>query len=199
VASDPTPPDLRLAGADALRGTSSLSEIASALELWWFQNIVDFDRSTQARALRDLWMRWNGWQAERRQQAPRLAAQGDEPRDAEREIPWAWLAGGAFAAFAALRVRRHQRRRAGASLPPDYARALRLLRRRGLARAPAASARAFAREVSAQIPEDGARAFDALTEAYLAERFGSAQPASGAHELAALRASLRERGQRARN
>jgi transglutaminase-like putative cysteine protease len=192
VAFDPTPPDLRLAGAEALRGASSLGELASALELWWFQNVVDFDRSTQARALRGLWMRWNQWRAERRQQGA-----GDSPApEPERPDAWgmSWLwapCALGIAALAALRLRRLQLRRRGVALPPDYAAALRLLRRRGLARGAAITARDFAREVGTRLPPEGARAFAALTEAYLAERFGSASAPSGARELAALRASLR--------
>jgi transglutaminase-like putative cysteine protease len=193
IAVDPTPPDLRLAGSDALRGVGSLSDIASALELWWFNNIVDFDRATQARALRDLWMRWNRWRAAQRAGAAPDAAR-EAPRsgdDGSLDLPWTWLGGAALAAFVALKLRRRLRRRAGADLPRDYARALRLLRRRGLTRAPATSARAFAAEVAARIPPSGARAFSALTESYLAERFGGARRARGENELAALRASLR--------
>jgi len=72
-----------------------------------------------------------------------------------------------------------------------------LLRRRGLARAPATSARAFASEVSAHIPPMAAHAFAALTEAYLAERFGGVPPTGSGRELAALRDGLRERSRRA--
>jgi transglutaminase-like putative cysteine protease len=192
VAFDPTPPDLRLAGAAALRGVSSLSELASALELWWFRNVVDFDRSTQARALRDLWLRWNQWRAERRGAGPPQRSAPQAEPEGPRAAPWFWGAAAlVVGALAALRLRRLQLRRRGVVLPPDYAAALRALRRRGLTRSPAVSARAFAREVGARIPADGARAFAALTEAYLAERFGSARAPSGARELAALRASLR--------
>jgi hypothetical protein len=191
VPVDPTPPDLRLAGADALRGLGSLSDLASAVELWWFRNIVDFDRGHQARALRDLWMRWNRWRSEQRTatgQGP--PAQHDEP-SAGPDLPWKWLGAAGLAALVLLRVRKLRSRHAGVDLPRDYARALRLLRRRGLERAPATSARAFASEVAARIPADGARAFRALTDAYLAERFGAASARSGARELAALRESLR--------
>ncbi len=83
VSYDPTPADLRLAGSDALRGASSLADLASALELWWFRNVVDFDRGTQARALRSLWMRWHRWRAERRTadaQGPAHARRGHARR-----------------------------------------------------------------------------------------------------------------------
>jgi transglutaminase-like putative cysteine protease len=197
VAFDPTPPDLRLASADALRGVDSLTELASAIELWWFRNVVDFDRGTQARALRSLWMRWNQWRAEQRGHAapaPRAASPED---GAVVDVPWLWVGAGCIAAYAAWRLRKLRLVRSGAALPRDYGRALRLLRRHGLARAPATSARAFAREVEARIPPDGAEAFRALTEAYLAERFGGAPPATGADAFGRLRASLRARPRRA--
>jgi len=191
VAYDPTPADLRLAGADALRGLSSISDLASALELWWFRNVVDFDRGTQARALRDLWMRWNRWRAAQRGEAPPPPLQSEDSSDAP-SLPWRWLALGAALAFAVARVLRRRGAAEGAELPRDYRRALALLRRRGLVRTPATSARAFASEVAMRIPEPGAWAFRVLTEAYLAQRFGGTPAQSGTRELARLRDTLRE-------
>jgi transglutaminase-like putative cysteine protease len=187
---DPTPADLRLAGADALRG-GALSELASAVELWWFRNVVDFDRGHQARALRDLWMAWNRWRAEQRERGGAEPVLQADDGGARGEIPWRWLIGAAALAVAAWKLRLLRLAKADAALSRDYARALRWLRRRGLARAPATSAREFAREVAAHIPADGAEAFRALTEAYLAERFGGAPSARASHELARLRESLK--------
>ncbi len=191
VAYDPTPADLRMAGADALRGLGSLGDLASALELWWFGNVVDFDRSHQARALRELWMAWNRWRAAQRESG--TAAAVSEPRagDGSRPLPWRWISVAAAAALAIPVLRRLRARREGPRLPRDYAHALRLLRRRGLTRAPATSARAFAQAVAQRIPADGATAFGALTDAYLAERFGERAARSRPQELAALRASLK--------
>ena len=62
VRYDPTPPDLRLAGSIA--ASSSLTELASALEFWWFRNVVDFDRGHQARALKKAWRAWRDWRRE---------------------------------------------------------------------------------------------------------------------------------------
>jgi hypothetical protein len=82
-----------------------------------------------------------------------------------------------------------RRRRRGA-LPEAYGRALRLLARRGLERAPACTARDFAREVRAKLPA-AAPAFHAITESYLRERFGGIPGAVPAEALRALRAALR--------
>jgi transglutaminase-like putative cysteine protease len=191
VAYDATPADLRLAGADALRGLGSISDLASALELWWFRNVVDFDRGHQARALRALWMGWNRWRAAQRGTAPEDTQ--PHPGGSARGLPWRWLGALAALGLAGALARRRWARASGPPLPRDYARALRLLRRHGLARGPATSARAFAAAVAASIPADGAAAFRALTEAYLAERFGARRAAAPPGALQALRASLRSR------
>ena len=183
VRFDPTPPDLRRAAAGTgLRARAG--ELASALELWWFQRVVDFDRTDQARALRAGWLAWRRWSSAPRETPARPAA------------PQAWrivdpravaVAAGLLAALlAAARLRGRRRRR----LPAAYARALRILARRGLVRGPAVPARGFAALVAERLPAAG-RAFSALTEAYLAERFGG-RPAAGAEAaLRALRDSLR--------
>jgi transglutaminase-like putative cysteine protease len=196
VRYDPTPPDLRLAGAQALRGARSFGELLSALELWWFRNVVDFDRGHQTRAVRGLWRSWQRWRAEARRERG-----GGEPgpgKDAPGlglptpDGPAVWLG---LAALAALLVGADLRRRARRrqALPPFYARALRLLARRGLRRDPATSARAFARQAAQALPPPAGRAFAALTEAYLAERFGGHAADGTREELAALRAALRAR------
>jgi hypothetical protein len=77
-------------------------------------------------------------------------------------------------------------------VPQAYATALRLLARKGLVREAGATSRAFAARVAAARPGAAARAFEALTESYLAERFGRRAPRAGAAELRALRRSLRE-------
>jgi len=188
VRYDPTPPDLRLASADALRGGAGLGELASALELWWFRNVVDFDRGHQARAVRSAWLAWQRWRGK----------DSDEPVD--EDDPWAVVLPTAplwgfaavlvFGGAAAADLRRRRRRRR-TRLPPAYARALRLLARRGHVRGDAETARGFARTLAGRLPAEGALAFRALTEAYLRERFGGETPPKQAHELARLRHHLR--------
>jgi hypothetical protein len=97
-------------------------------------------------------------------------------------------AGGGF-----LLARRVGRRTRGATLPADYAAALRLLARRGLVRTAQQTAWDFVSAVSATHPGAAAGAFERLTQGYLAQRFGGQPAASAAHELRALRAALRAR------
>jgi hypothetical protein len=102
----------------------------------------------------------------------RVAHQGLPAIDA----PLAWregvmLAGCAVALAALVRALRRGRGPAEGP-PPDYAKALRLLARRGLSRGAATPARDFAAAVRTRVPAQASSAFDAITEAYLAERFG---------------------------
>lgn len=190
VRYDPTPPDLRLAGASALSARDRLAALQSALEFWWFRNVIDFDRTRQAAALRGLWVAWRAWRAPREDAAgpARDARDGGLPLPT-RAAGWAALAL-ALAAGAALARRRGARGRS--PVPGYYRDALRLVARRGARRAPAATARAHAAAVARALPPAAARAFGALTELYLAERFG-ARPAGAAGDdaLRALRDSLR--------
>jgi transglutaminase-like putative cysteine protease len=190
VRYDPTPPDLRAAAA-AQGASARLAELASAVELWWFERVVEFDRSDQARALRAAWLGWRRWRAEARDAAsavPRSAAARDPRRLVDARVLIA--AAGLLALGLALGLRRRAARPT-ARVPAAYATALRLLARRGLVRAPATPARAFAADVARALPPSAAAAFSGLTEAYLAERFGG-RPAPGALEdLRVLRDSLR--------
>jgi len=190
VRYDPTPPDLRLAGAEALREGGGLGELASAVELWWFRNVVDFDRGHQARAVRSAWLAWHRW---RKSQAAREAP--DDDKAWQVVLPTAPLWGLAavllFAGAAAADLRRRRRRRRR-RLPPDYARALRLLARRGHVRTDAVTARDFARALEGRIPAEAALAFRRLTDAYLAQRFGGRAPSPALRrEVRSLRDSLR--------
>jgi transglutaminase-like putative cysteine protease len=193
---DPTPADLR-ARADAGASLSlRLRELASALELWWFQRVVGFDRADQISALRRAWLAWHtrGEAHERGAEPAHSARRGDF------EAPWreGVLVAACAGAAAVLAAGALRRARTGRRLPPAYAASLRLLARRGLVRAPAATARGFAREVTARVSPRAADAFHALTEGYLAERFGGAAPREAERHLAALRAALRAERTRAR-
>jgi len=159
--------------------------------------VVEFDRSHQRRALREGWLAWQRWRADRREPAP--AASG-APRARERAAPdlrplapaALGVLGAAALAWAAWR--RSRTRWRGARLPAFYADALRLLERhRGLARGPSVSAREFAREASRAIPPAAAAAFWSLTEAYLAARFGGRRPEPQRAALRTLRDTLRRR------
>ena len=192
VRYDPTPPDLRMAGSDALRDGRTWRELASAIELWWFTNVVDFDRGTQTRALKDLWMSWNEWRQERRE----AQGSGGGGRTQDREegspfvgpAPWGLGIAALFVLLAAADLRR---RRRTVRLPADYATALRWLARRGHRRAPGQTARAFSRQLARAIPEEAARAFARVTEAYLGQRFGAREAVNCRDELAVMRQHLR--------
>ncbi|MEN8183761.1 MAG: DUF3488 and transglutaminase-like domain-containing protein [Myxococcota bacterium] len=171
VRYDPTPVDLRLRAAAAGSLWERVEEIGSAVELWWFQRVVDFDRSDQFRAMRSAWLTWRG--------AREWTMRVSEPAG-ERLVDWQFdpglvkvtllLAPTAVGAGALLARLLRRRRRQGP--PSAYRKALRLLARRGLARGPQVTARAFVRQVEEAHPGEPAAAFEALTEAYLLERFG---------------------------
>jgi hypothetical protein len=191
VPYDPTPPDLRLAGAMALREDGSIAAWLSAAELWWFRNVVDFDRGHQLRALRSLWSRMRALRTGGAPPVPGDA--GHAPGTPEGRAP-VWraplrvllLVGLGLGLALLVRTRRSPRARVHA----DYAAGLRLLARRGLVRAPASTARAFAAQARRRLPRTAARAFDELTEVYLHERFGRAPAGRGHEALAALRHAL---------
>jgi transglutaminase-like putative cysteine protease len=188
VAFDPTPPDLRLRSEAPLSLAGRMAELGSALELWWFQRVVGFDRSDQIGALKTAWLAWRS-----AEDAQKRRTELGLPRF-DPSIPWrevAMLAGSALAVAALVRALRQQRR-ATRDLPPaDYRRALRMLARRGLLRGAATPARDFATLVRSRVPAAAADAFDALTESYLAERFGARPPVDGGATLRALAAGLR--------
>jgi hypothetical protein len=187
VRYDPTPADLRTRAEVPLSLGERLADAASAIELWWFQRVVGFDRSDQVDALKRAWLAWHGRSSESAAPRSRPALAWRAALDRR-----AWViglaGGGAVAAIAALAWRRGRGR--GRAAHPCYARALRLLAHRGLVRAQGATARSFAREVGAALPAGAAAAFAALTEAYLCERFG-ARAADGAGALARFERAMR--------
>lgn len=190
VAYDPTPPDLRATATASLSLSERAAELASALELWWYQRVIGFDRSDQIAALRRAWLAWQ--RTDGAAEAP--APQAERPWAALRASHDAWWEGAVaslcLAAVAALWIRlRRPTPRSG--VPREYRAALRLLARRGLVRARGATARAFAVQVAQERPGAAAAAFAALTESYLAQRFGGAPAQAGPAELRVLSAALR--------
>jgi hypothetical protein len=194
VRYDPTPPDLRLRDAFAASFGESLAEIYSAVETWWFQRVVDFDSSDQIRALKSVWTAWRSWRST-------TTVGNASPREKDgglrfepvRDLPWSVIAPcvGALALLFELRRRRQRARGREAAVPETYRRALRLLARRGIHRAPATPARHFAAEAAADLPEPAGRAFSELTESYLAERFGGRTDPRAGQWLDTLRREVR--------
>jgi transglutaminase-like putative cysteine protease len=191
VRYDPTPPDLRARPELALSLAMQLRQLGSALELWWYQSVLGFDRSDQIHAAKNAWL---AWQSAKR--ARRDAGGGGAALLARLRGDFPWLEAAALLACAVLvgaLVHRVRRRRRGAALPADYAAALRLLSRRGLVRTPQQTADDFLAAVAAAWPGAAHTAFRSLTQSYLAQRFGGRPAAPAAGELRALRSALEQR------
>jgi transglutaminase-like putative cysteine protease len=193
VRYDPTPPDLRARPAVALSFSERMRELASTVELWWFQRVVGFDRADQIRALKRAWLAWRGAREPRTASAARRGPGSGTAAYLGGTLPEMppWL-GATLVALLLVAWRRH-RLGQRSPVPAAYREALRLLRRRGLVRAPQTTAREFARRVRAEQPDTVAVPFAALTEAYLVARFGGRPPRRCAGELLALRTGLRGR------
>jgi hypothetical protein len=194
VPYDPTPPDLRLR-ANALPSIGErLYELQSALELWWFRNVVEFDRLDQLRALQAAFRAWHLLRS-----GPQIEARSDRlpPHPARTLGRWraaalvlfgACVCGGASVWWRRRRGLSRKRPQASAA----YLAALRLLARRGLVRGPADTARNFASAASKVLSPAGGAAFGALTERYLAERFGGRAATGMAGQAGAELRTLRD-------
>jgi hypothetical protein len=190
VRYDATPPDLGHRGTAPLSFDEQIRQLASAVELWWFQRVVGFDRSDQIHAMKRAWLAWKG------------AHPGNAQRPATGtflthwkgfgDVPWrkgiALLSFAGALGAALWRLKPDARHR---GVPAAYAGALRLLERRGLSRDPAATARDFSATVSEAVPPAGP-VFEALTQTYRAERFGTRPGTAAPAQLEQLRERLRE-------
>ena len=188
VRYDATPADLRVRAAAPASFQEQMRELASAMELWWFQRVVGFDRSDQIHTLRRLWLAWRGstrpdYHTESRTVFARWKGFSDAPWREGAIVALCLLGAGATLWWARPRVRAR-------GLPAAYADALHLLGQRGLHRNDAVTARDFAESVRGALPS-AAPAFDALTEAYLRERFGGRTNPSSTRQLTELRERLR--------
>jgi transglutaminase-like putative cysteine protease len=194
VRYDPTPPDLRMRQQADLPLAARLRELGSALELWWFQRVVGFDRADQIGALRHAWLAWH----ETRVPTPgrRQGTGPDEGLELWRPSPRSVVPLLCAATATGLLWRFRRGARNAVRAPASYERALRLLARRGLARPAATPARAFAAQVRSQLPSEVSRAFSALTEAYLATRFGGRPERNASAWHRAMRRGLRRRALR---
>jgi hypothetical protein len=198
VRFDPTPPGLRMRAEIPRSLWARLEQVGSAIELWWFQRVVDFDSADQIGALRGLWQRWH---------ASRSRSHSDEPADSpsapgrpggERSDGWL-VAPGLILLALLLALALHRRWRASRrehEIPESYRRARRLLARRGWIRSPSTSARDFAAALHEELPAPAARAFDEITECYLAERFGATGPLDAGEALDVLEDAIDRMGLR---
>ena len=189
VRYDATPPDLRQRAEGAIAFDERIRQLASAMEHWWFQRIVGFDRSDQMSALRRGWLAWRDFS-----NSPGPAAGIPRSKRGAFAFQAGWrkpvlaTVGLVALAFLLWRVRTA---RSQIAVPDYYGHALRALSRRGLTREPAAGARDFARTSGKVLPVQAAAAFSRLTESYLTERFGGRPAADPAVDLRDLRQALR--------
>jgi hypothetical protein len=196
VRFDPTPADLRLRASDGLSLWARVGQLGSAIELWWFQSVVDFDSADQIGAMRGLWMRWK-----ERQKEGRAPGESDPPRRHERSwenplrgVDPIVIFGGFTLLIGGVALWRRPRSAVGPSVPESYRSALRTLARAGWTREPVIGARAFAQSIRSSLPAGGAAAFEEITERYLEERFGHRPSSDLRAELAALQDSIDRMG-----
>jgi hypothetical protein len=190
VRYDATPPDLRYRTAAPVSLDERIRELASALELWWFQRVVGFDRSDQIHAMKRAWLAWKmADSGERTAATGTLFTRWKGLADAPWREGFILALCTAAAGVALWRLRPPARHR---GVPAAYADALRLLEHRGLMRGASATAREFTAAVGAAAPTAGP-AFHGLTEAYLGERFGGRPDPRAPERLNELRERLRGR------
>jgi len=178
VTLDPSP---RAAVEEAAGGPSTWSLYVDAVRMRWYRYVVNWSLRDQVNVAASMHRGAAEW---------RTSLSGW--RDWARSLPPAAVAAAAGAivllAWVLQRYAPQTARRAGpAAVPRFYLRALRLLARRGLRRAPAETAREFAQRVEAQAPGT-ATALASLTAVYERCRFGAV--ALSPEETAAVEASL---------
>jgi transglutaminase-like putative cysteine protease/uncharacterized protein (DUF58 family) len=185
---DPTPPVGRaVAAADA---GSFARHVLSSVTRLWDDYIVGFDLDDQERTLLAL--------------TATVDRLGGAARRAGAAVagwrPWRWVVSLLVAALVVGLARRVVRRwpvgrsarRPGGPLPGFYAAALRLLGRRGLARAPAETPLELARRAAGTLPPRGAERLLELTRLYYRVRFDGVTDERRAAGIArALLADLR--------
>jgi hypothetical protein len=202
VRYDPTPPDLRMRALSDGTLAETIAALGSALELWWFQRVVDFDSSDQILALKSAFVffrdLWEGAPKSTkvalptdRRREPGTSGAAD-PGDGPPHLIALFAVAAGLALLGLWLRSRDAMRRDG--VPADYARALRWLARRGHPRPRASTARDFVENLASTLHPTVAEAFSPITERYLRHRFGGGGEApAGAVEadLERLRAALR--------
>jgi len=162
VTLDPSP----RADAEADSAAPSAAKLyLDALRMRWYRYVINWSLRDQVEAAATIRRQAGSWRVT-------LAS-----LPSWRDVP-AWLAPGAALVLVAGAAWLWGARRAGPRatavrrMPRFYARALRVLARRGLSPAPDETAREFARRVAASSPSRGAP-FAMLTETYERTRFGA--------------------------
>lgn len=183
VRFDPTPPTLRLRASSEPSIWLRLAQVGSAIELWWFQRVVDFDSADQIGVMRGLWSSWRGERSDRSTAPSSEPQRISNPFAGVDPIP---VAGLGLLVVSGVAVLRRLRRAKRPEVPAVYAEAQRLLARAGLTRDAATPARVFAERAAARLSPEGAAAFDRITAEYLAQRFGGRAPVDLSDALRSL-------------
>ena len=202
VRFDPTPPDLRLRAEQGHSLWTRIGQLGGALELWWFQRVVDFDSVDQIGALRGLWLRWTANQSKN----VSVPAEPKTRPNHDWSNPFADLdpkiifglqfAAVAFAGLVGFAIWQRSRDATSSRLPRAYRDALGILAKRGLSRSETDSARDFAHAVGEELSPSGGQAFEILTERYLAVRFGSQEIMDPGQQLSVLKDAVNRMGLR---
>jgi transglutaminase-like putative cysteine protease len=164
ITLDPSP----RAGTEPAGAPAEVALYLDALRVRWYRYVVNWSLQDQVLAalrIREATLAWK----------PRIPALADW-QALPREIHLLLLLVALTAALLVWRRRPGAAAGAAAPLPPFYARALRVLARRGLAPGPGETAREFAARVRAVAPTC-AEPFGNLTAAYERLRFGARPPA----------------------
>ena len=187
VRFDPTPPDLRLRSGDSQSLWTRVGQFGSALELWWFQRVVDFDSADQISALRGLWRSWNhAGEASTAKNADTKETFGQTWQSRFAGIDPVALFLAFVVGMVGIGLWRRPNRGAERDVPASYRAAQKILARAGWRRDPSTSALDFAARVTDVLPDTGAQAFRTITYHYLAERFGERAAIDLRAELEAL-------------
>ncbi|MBW2712127.1 MAG: DUF3488 domain-containing protein [Deltaproteobacteria bacterium] len=188
VRFDPTPADLRLSSEPELGVAQRLIDSASAVKLWWFRHVIDFNSNTQMQMV----------EAGRLQAKDLFHSMRKKPDPKEEGdkgpgfVPKVSLGLMALLLIAILSYKLYAKRiQDPIFINTHYVKALSLLKRRGIRPQHTHTARDFLAVVQAGVSPKAADAFRRLTRSYEVERYGNRKSLTAGEELRDLRDSLR--------
>jgi len=189
VRYDPTPIDTSIRAAAPVGIFGRLAAGVDTLRLWWFQHIVDFNRTAQLQAMQATTQAALDLAESVLPESSPAKPEAAPQRTRIIRIGLALLGIALpIALLLGLRARADLRE---SHFTPEYAAALALLRRRDLIPTATNTPRDFAERVRGSLPDGAAEAFARLTEHYQAERYGNHKTSLAREELHNLRDTLR--------